>query len=176
MEKKKSKLSDSFVVGVIALVFLIVGYQTALFVYRASVMRIVSNRDDPDTVYIYQTFAEESSSINDSNLLDNHRNEVVAEPRRGNLQTTVSTVQRKPADHSSVVEAVRQSAPRRQVEFFASIPTLPRRKISDDSASLKNRLSQSSITAKRVDLIAVRKTLPNHLSCPTVYTKGWHHI
>lgn len=122
MEKKKSKLSDSFVVGVIALVFLIVGYQTALFVYRASVMRIVSNRDDPDTVYIYQTFAEESSSINDSNLLDNHRNEVVAEPRRGNLQTTVSTVQRKPADHSSVVEAVRQSAPRRQVESFRFNP------------------------------------------------------
>lgn len=122
MEKKKSKLSDSFVVGVIALVFLIVGYQTALFVYRASVMRIVSNRDDPDTVYIYQTFAEESSSIDDSNLPDNHRNEVVAEPRRGNLQTTVSTVRRKPAEHSPVAEAVRQSAQRRRVESFRFNP------------------------------------------------------
>ena len=122
MEKKKSKLSDSFVVGVIALVFLIVGYQTALFVYRASVMRIVSNRDDPDTVYIYHTFAEESSSIDDSNLLDNHRNEVVAEPRCGNLQATVSTVRRKPAEHSPVAEAVRQSAPRRRVESFRFNP------------------------------------------------------
>ena len=122
MENKKSKLSDSFVVGVIALVFLIVGYQTALFVYRASVMRIVSNRDDPDTVYIYQTFAEESSSIDDSNLPDNHRNEVVAEPRRGNLQTTVSTVRRKPAEHSPVAEAVRQSAQRRRVESFRFNP------------------------------------------------------
>lgn len=52
-EKKKSRLSESFVVGVIALVFLIVGYQTALFVYRASVMKIVSNRDEPDTVFVY---------------------------------------------------------------------------------------------------------------------------
>ena len=51
--KKKSRLSESFVVGVIALVFLIVGYQTALFVYRASVMRIVSNRDEPDTLFVY---------------------------------------------------------------------------------------------------------------------------
>ena len=122
MENKKSKLSDSFVVGVIALVFLIVGYQTALFVYRASVMRIVSNRDDPDTVYIYQTFAEESSSIDDSNLPDNYRNEVLAEPRRGNLQTTVSTVRRKPAEHSPVAEAVRQSAQRRRVESFRFNP------------------------------------------------------
>ena len=53
MEKKKIKLSDSYVVGVIALVFMIVGYQAALFAYRASVMKIVSNRDEPDTVYVY---------------------------------------------------------------------------------------------------------------------------
>ena len=60
--EKNSKLSESFVVGVIALVFLIVGYQTALFVYRASVMKIVSNRDDPDTVYIYHDSAVISES------------------------------------------------------------------------------------------------------------------
>ena len=105
MEKKKSKLSDSLVAGVIALVFLIVGYQTALFVYRASVMKIVSNRDEPDTVYVYQTPAEAPRSIDDSGQ-----------------QATVSIVQRKPADHSSVVEAVRQSAPRRQVESFRFNP------------------------------------------------------
>ena len=51
-EKKKSRLSESVVVGVIALVFLIVGYQTALFVYRASVMKIVSNRDESLSVRV----------------------------------------------------------------------------------------------------------------------------
>ena len=63
MEKKKSKLSDSFVVGVVVLVFLIVGYQTALFIYRASVMKIVSNRDHPDTVYVYHSSDNQVADI-----------------------------------------------------------------------------------------------------------------
>ena len=92
-------------VGVIALVFLIVGYQAALFVYRASVMKIVSNRDEPDTVYVYQTHAEAPRSIDDCGQ-----------------QAPVSIVQRKPAEHSSVAEAVRQSAPRRQTESFRFNP------------------------------------------------------
>ena len=118
MEKKKSKISDSLMVGVIALVFLIVGYQAALFVYRASVMKIVSNRDEPDTVYVYQTLTEEHHSIGDSSQADLHRNDVIAGPRRDNLQTAVPTVRIKSAEHSPTAEAVRQSAPRRQVESF----------------------------------------------------------
>ena len=51
--EKKSGLSESFIVGVIAIVFLVVGYQTALFIHQASVMKIAANRDEPDTVYIY---------------------------------------------------------------------------------------------------------------------------
>ena len=102
MKRKESKLSESFVVGVVALVFLIVGYQTALFVYRASVMKIVSNRDEPDTVYIIQTLHDENTSS----------------VSRGIIQTSV----RKPAEHSPVAEAVRQSAPRRVVESFRFNP------------------------------------------------------
>ena len=49
----KSGLSESFIAGVIAIVFLIVGYQTALFVHRAAVMKVVADRDEPDTVYVY---------------------------------------------------------------------------------------------------------------------------
>ena len=49
-ESKKSGLSESFVMGVIALVFLMVGYQTAMFIHRAAVVRIAANRDSPDTV------------------------------------------------------------------------------------------------------------------------------
>ena len=115
MENKKTKLSKSFVAAVIVLVFLIVSYQTALFVYRASVMKIVSNRDDPDTVYIYQTLSEESTISNEdageSSIMSSRG---VAELQRDNHQASV----RKPAQHSPVAEAVRQSAPRRQVESF----------------------------------------------------------
>ena len=59
MEKeKKSGLSESFVIGVIALVFLIVGYQTALFIHNAAVVKIAANRDHPDTVYVYERVQE----------------------------------------------------------------------------------------------------------------------
>lgn len=52
-ESKKLGLSESFVMGVIALVFLMVGYQTAMFIHRAAVVKIAANRDSPDTVYVY---------------------------------------------------------------------------------------------------------------------------
>jgi DNA uptake protein ComE-like DNA-binding protein len=122
MEKKKSKLSDSFVVGVIALVFLIVGYQTAMFVYRASVMKIVSNRDEPDTVYIYGSL--------DSHVADVFQNDVGKvrdtslrgpEPRV-NVKVNTPAVQRKSSSHSTIAETVRQAAPRRRVESFRFNP------------------------------------------------------
>ena len=52
------KSSASFKVGAIALAFLIIGYQAALIVSRASRLRIEANRDRPDTVYI---FSDESA-------------------------------------------------------------------------------------------------------------------
>ena len=45
--------SASFVVGAVALLFLIVGYQAALFIHKASVARIIANHDEPDTVFVY---------------------------------------------------------------------------------------------------------------------------
>ncbi len=47
------KPSASFVVGSVALLFLIIGYQAALFISKASVARIVANHDHPDTVFVY---------------------------------------------------------------------------------------------------------------------------
>ena len=127
MENKKNKLSESFVVGVIALVFMIVGYQTALFVYRASVMKIVSNRDEPDTVYIYQTFPEEgTSSEEDARVADGQ----APLPQAASLQKNAGLFAdssrskndvvsvRKSSQHSPAAESVRQSAPRRRIESF----------------------------------------------------------
>jgi len=53
-EKKNQQSSSTvFKVGAISLAFLIIGYEAALFVTRASALRIVANRDKPDTVFVY---------------------------------------------------------------------------------------------------------------------------
>ncbi len=51
-ERERSGLSASLASGAIALVFLIIGYEVALFLHRAAVTRLEANRDSPDTVYV----------------------------------------------------------------------------------------------------------------------------
>ena len=51
-EEEGKRPSATFKVGAIALVFLIIGYQAALFIYKASVTAVVAHRDRPDTVYV----------------------------------------------------------------------------------------------------------------------------
>lgn len=51
--KDGKRPSASFVVGAVALLFLIVGYQAALFIHKAAVARIIANHDEPDTVFVY---------------------------------------------------------------------------------------------------------------------------
>jgi len=92
--RKEKGLSRSFVVGVIAVVFLIIGYQVALFVHEAAVLRIVSLRDKPDTVYVS----------------DN----------RNNVRDTLSV--RRNAAHASRSVAVRTNYPRSKVETFRFDP------------------------------------------------------
>lgn len=53
--------SASLIVGAVAFVFLIVGYQVALFVRQAAVTKIVANHDAPDTVFVYQEGPREDS-------------------------------------------------------------------------------------------------------------------
>ena len=45
-------LTRSEVVAVIAIVFLIVGYQTAVFINKAALSAIAAKRESPDTVYV----------------------------------------------------------------------------------------------------------------------------
>lgn len=55
MEKKspeKRVSGATFKIGAIALTFLIIGYQAAVFIHRTAILRIESLRDSPDTVYI----------------------------------------------------------------------------------------------------------------------------
>lgn len=105
-EEKKSGLSESFVIGVIAIVFLIVGYQTALFIHQAAVMKIAANRDEPDTVYVYMPVTADSGSVS---------------PIRRNVGTEVRTERRNSA-HSPRAEAIRANLPLTKVESFSFDP------------------------------------------------------
>lgn len=49
------ELKSSFIFGAIALIFLIVGYQLALFIHASSVAKITADNLPKDTVYIYST-------------------------------------------------------------------------------------------------------------------------
>ena len=85
------------------MVFLIIGYQTALFVHQAAVMKITANRDEPDTVYVYQ---ERSAPDRSS----------------GVSMTDAFKSVRKNADHSPRARAVRDNVPGRRVETFRFNP------------------------------------------------------
>ena len=47
-----SRITASFKVGAVALAFLVIGYQSALFIRSAAVARLASHRDAPDTVFV----------------------------------------------------------------------------------------------------------------------------
>ena len=118
-EKKKTGLTESFIIGVIAIVFLIVGYQTALFIHQAAVMKIAANRDEPDTVYIYSAPPEYAG---------NPAADVIPGPDRTGTQSSGQpsvkerTVVRRNAGHTPTAEAVRANAPRKKVENFTFDP------------------------------------------------------
>lgn len=91
--------------GAIALVFLIVGYQTALFIYNASLTRIAANRDMPDTVYVYREVVRSSDGPVEPAMQENHESAL-----------------RKNSYHSQRASAVRRNMPFRQVESFRFNP------------------------------------------------------
>ena len=114
--------SESFILGVVALVFLIIGYQTAMFVYRASVMKIAANRDEPDTVFVHQ-IAETPVVANQLKQGGSQSGDMVAKIARSGGDNGNSTQYvRKNAEHSPMAETVRQNLPRKKVESFRFNP------------------------------------------------------
>ena len=105
MEKQRSErksLPTSTVIGAVALVFLAIGYQTALFVHRAASLRIVSNRDRPDTVYVVERIVPSQAGD---------------EPEQ---RTVTTSVRRSP--HEPSAERVRRQTSRRSYESFRFDP------------------------------------------------------
>lgn len=103
-KEKKSGLSESFIIGVIAIVFLVVGYQTALFIHQASVMKIAANRDEPDTVYVYVPRAPDGPE------------------GLGREKSEALVVEKRKVVHSPRAEAVRENSPPRNIESFVFNP------------------------------------------------------
>lgn len=102
-KEKKAGLSESFIIGVLALVFLLTGYQTALFVHRAAVTQIAANRDEPDTVYVYQDSVTSPQPQ--------------PQPQSQSHPQSHLSVRRN-ATHSSCAQAVRTNIPQKKVESF----------------------------------------------------------
>lgn len=115
-KEKKSGLSESFIIGVIAIVFLVVGYQTALFIHQASVMKIAANRDKPDTVYVYlPPDADDGISVAGSPTVS----KTDGRARDGGESVAV---ERRNASHAPRAEAVRTNVPGMKVESFRFDP------------------------------------------------------
>ena len=109
--KKKQQPTSSFVAGAIALLFLIIGYEAALFMHRAAVLHLAANRDRPDTVYVLVPSGPERDS---SPLPQKTEAEHKTAKER-------SVVRKEPPRQEAVVE-VREKAAPRKVENFRFNP------------------------------------------------------
>lgn len=145
--KNRHKPSGVFKTGAIALAFLILGYQVALFVQRAAQNRIVANRDRPDTVYVVDRAMAEKVLGSGGNVPSAEvfcggparggsgaDGSIPAAPRAASTDTSScasltspsssagSVVVRKPSSHSPEAESVYRSAVPRRVENFRFNP------------------------------------------------------
>ena len=103
--KRQKTLKNSFTTGAIALVFLIIGFETALFVHKAAVARLVADRDRPDTVYVVERVRQK------------------AETKDQAEETTKETLYlNKPSEHSPDAVRIREKASPRRVETFRFNP------------------------------------------------------
>ncbi|MBR5300199.1 MAG: helix-hairpin-helix domain-containing protein [Bacteroidales bacterium] len=104
--KEGKGFSESFIVGVIAVVFLVIGYQTALFIHRAAVMKVAAGRDEPDTVFVYRGVIDDSGP----------------DDVEGGYAENTTDEQRKNGYHTPRAESVREKLPRKKVESFRFDP------------------------------------------------------
>lgn len=128
-EKTGQKSSSAtFKIGAIALAFLIIGYQAALFMHRAAVLRIESLRDKPDTVFIY--ISSDDPAVASS--------EATAKARPMGATGETFTEVHKSAEHSPVVKEIRDRERR-----YENFPFDPNTASVDDLQRLGFSLKQA---------------------------------
>ena len=113
--KKNKKPSPSFVTGVIAFVFLIIGYQAALFITRAGQLHLVSNRDAPDTVYLVE---REQVDAFLASMSPEEAESALEAASDGSRRVSI----RRDAPHSPAAEKIVQQFRGRKVETFRFNP------------------------------------------------------
>ena len=164
--ERKPGMAQSFITGVIAIVFLLVGYQTAMFIHEAAVMKVAANRDVPDTVYVYRGMSETRSDE-----VAGHA--VVSMP---------DSVIRKNASHGRHAEKVRQEMPYPRTESFAfnpntiSVEDLQRLGFSRKQAqSIDNYRQKGGVFRRKSDFAksyvvadSVYKRLEPYISIPLI--------
>ena len=111
-----SRITASFKAGAIALAFLVIGYQSALFIRSAAVARLVSHRDAPDTVFVIdeslaRRLISEDSAQPSSSTSSPPSDQPTSESGR-------RVIVRHNAPHSAAANAiVAKAAPRRTESF-----------------------------------------------------------
>ena len=112
--KDGKRPSASFVVGAVALLFLIVGYQAALFIHKAAVARVIANYDEPDTVFVYERVVDDDSAGKESSLALRHFDKLSA-PQAQRQQGNQSLRQaQRPKDDWSLSSSKRPEQSKRQ--------------------------------------------------------------
>ena len=107
--KRQKTLKSSFTTGAIALVFLIIGFEVALFVHKAAVTRLVADRDRPDTVYIVERVREKVPADTDQDT-------------QSVEEETDTVYVRRSGSHSPEAVRIREKAAPRPVETFRFNP------------------------------------------------------
>ena len=107
--KRQKTLKSSFTTGAIALVFLIIGFETALFVHKAAVTRLVADRDRPDTVYVIERIRPKAEPKSDPET----------EPMEAESDTVYF---RKSAERNPDAVRIREKASPRRAESFRFNP------------------------------------------------------
>lgn len=137
-KKDGRRPSASFVVGAVALLFLIVGYQAALFIHKAAVARIIANHDEPDTVFVCSTADGRNSGAGQPHQQTRRPKDAASEPVRetGSKRYTKkpqgapaasgtengTLTYRRNSDHSPEAETVRRHFAPRKYESFRFDP------------------------------------------------------
>ena len=146
----KHGLKSSFAAGVAALVFLVIGYQSALFIHKASVLGILEKKDSPDTVFVVDK--ELAESLLASVPEEGRKDRLV--PVRGREAYAV----RKESPHHPEISAVRKNAAHGKTETFrfdpntVSVPDLVRLGFSEKQAmAIDNYRKKGGIFRRKSD-------------------------
>ena len=116
--REGSRSSAVFKTGAISLVFLVIGYQAALFINRAAMLGIEAARDKPDTVYVVRHVAAAAEPAPEADA-SSVRESTVRELPEGAQVLRTDTVRRESAHAPLIKEARRRT---RRVENFEFDP------------------------------------------------------